>query len=98
MSTIETGGPAFPMQEPKAIHAYALAATDGITNLDERDRAYVKARGEAVCGVTLRDYFAAKAMQGFAASNDIGWKSMNHIAETAYEWADAMLAARKEKP
>ena len=48
-------------------------------------------------GMTLRDYFAAKAMQGFAASNDIGWKSMNHIAETAYEWADAMLAARKEK-
>ena len=28
MSTIETGGPAFPMQEPQAIHAYAIAAAD----------------------------------------------------------------------
>jgi hypothetical protein len=58
MSTIDNGGPAFPMQEPQAIHAYAAAATDGITDLDERDRAYLKARAEAVGGATLRDYFA----------------------------------------
>ena len=58
MSTIETGGPAFPMQEPQAIHAYAIAAVDGITDPDERDRAYLKARAEAVGGATLRDYFA----------------------------------------
>ena len=58
MSTIETGGPAFPMQEPQAIHAYAVAAVDGITDPDERDRAYLKARAEAVGGATLRDYFA----------------------------------------
>ena len=35
--SIETGGPAFPMQEPQAIHAFALAAVDGITDPDERD-------------------------------------------------------------
>ena len=58
MSTIETGGPAFPMQEPQAIHAYAVSAIDGITDPDERDRAYLKARAEAVGGATLRDYFA----------------------------------------
>ncbi len=58
MSTIETGGPAFPMQEPQAIHAFAIAAVDGITNPDERDRAYIKARAEAVGGMTLRDHFA----------------------------------------
>ena len=58
MSTIETGGPAFPMQEPQAIHAYAVAAIDGITDPDERDRAYLKARAEAVGGASLRDYFA----------------------------------------
>ena len=58
MKTIETGGPAFPKQEPQAIHAYAVAAIDGITDLDERDRAYIKARAEAVCGAMLRDYFA----------------------------------------
>ena len=58
MSTIETGGPAFPMQEPQAIHDYAIAAVDGITDPDERDRAYIKARAEAVGGMTLRDHFA----------------------------------------
>lgn len=58
MSTIEDGGPAFPMQEPQAIHAYAVAAIDGITDHDERDRVYTKARAEAVGGATLRDYFA----------------------------------------
>ena len=47
MSTFETGGPAVPMQEPQAIHAYAVARLDGITDPDERDRAYLKARGEA---------------------------------------------------
>ncbi len=96
MSTIDTGGPAFPMQEPKAIHAYALAATDGITDLDERDRAYLKARGEVVCGVTLRDYFAAKAMQGFLAGYG-AWTDEDFSGEAAgaYRVADAMLAARK---
>ena len=69
MSTIETGGPAFPMQEPQAIHAYAIAAVDGITDPDERDRAYLKARAEAVGGATMRDYFAAKAMQGLLAQS-----------------------------
>ena len=58
MSTIEPGGPAFPMQEPQAIHAYAIAAVDGITDPEERDRAYLKARAEAVGGATLRDHFA----------------------------------------
>lgn len=60
MSTINNGGPAFPMQEPQAIHAYAVAAVDGITDPDERDRAYLKARAEAVGGATLRDYFATQ--------------------------------------
>ena len=70
MSTIETGGPAFPMQEPQAIHAYAIAAVDGITDSEERDRAYLKARAEAVGGATLRDYFAAKAMQAMISKHD----------------------------
>ena len=39
MSTINDGGPAFPMQEPQAIHDYAVSAIDGITEPDERDRA-----------------------------------------------------------
>lgn len=48
-------------------------------------------------GMTLRDYFAAKALQGFAAAEENpGWKSIDQVAETAYEWADAMLRARGE--
>ena len=47
-------------------------------------------------GMTLRDYFAAKAMQSFTA--DVGWKSdqqwFDEIAEGAYRQADAMLKAR----
>ena len=47
-------------------------------------------------GMTLRDYFAAKAMQGFAAAaDDTGWRSIDHIAEVSYQWADAMLKARE---
>jgi hypothetical protein len=46
-------------------------------------------------GMTLRDYFAAKAMQGFAAY--IGPSmSFESRAKIAYEWADAMLKAREQ--
>ena len=100
MSTINDGGPAFPMQEPQAIHAYAIAAIDGITDPDERDRAYLKARSEAVGGATLRDYFAAKAMQAYFSNPNVGLGSdgIAAAANAAYRIADAMLAARKEKP
>jgi hypothetical protein len=44
-------------------------------------------------GMTLRDYFAAKAMQGLLAnSQDIPFKLCAH---EAYEYADAMLKARE---
>lgn len=102
MSTIETGGPAFPMQEPQSIHAFAMAAVDGITDSKERDRAYLKARAEAVGGATLRDYFAAKAMAGLMANTsffeDVGGTDSVRTARLAYLTADAMLAARKPDP
>ena len=100
MSTINDGGPAFPMQEPQAIHAYAIAAVDGITDPEERDRAYLKARAEAVGGATLRDYFAAKAMQGLLAQSLGTALGSDPIlgAQYAYRVADAMLAARKQNP
>ena len=50
-------------------------------------------------GMSLRDYFAAKAMQAFL--NDAGWKADQgwffEIAKGAYQMADAMLKAREEK-
>lgn len=46
-------------------------------------------------GMTLRDYFAAKVMQGICAHADTwGLASNPKIANAAYELADAMLAAR----
>lgn len=46
-------------------------------------------------GMTLRDYFAAKAMQGFAATACCWDDGVKGMAQCAYEWADAMLEARK---
>ena len=47
-------------------------------------------------GMTLRDYFAAKAMQGLLAglTPTTVW-SQDEAAETAYNVADAMLRARE---
>ena len=50
------------------------------------------ARCQAQTGMTLRDYFAAKAMQGWIVSNVEA--SNKQFAEAAYEMADAMLAER----
>jgi hypothetical protein len=48
-------------------------------------------------GMTLRDYFAAKAMQSIIKygpwSDDV---DMEEIARLAYQQADAMLKARKK--
>ena len=49
------------------------------------------------CGMTLRDYFAAKAMQGLLAQSQ-GTALGSHVeqaAEYAYAMADAMLKARE---
>lgn len=48
-------------------------------------------------GMTLRDYFAAEAMQAFAKK--VGWGSdriwFEDIAKAAYRMADSMLKARQ---
>lgn len=46
-------------------------------------------------GMTLRDYFAAKVMQGFASDPEIK-AGRGMIAEFAYAWADAMIAERNK--
>lgn len=45
-------------------------------------------------GMTLRDYFAAKAMQGLLASDVDAPK--NKFAENAYAMADAMIKERSK--
>lgn len=59
--------------------------------------------GEPFQGMTLRDYFAAKAMQGLIGSpdwrenagEDVGMDASNYTAIAAYMMADAMLKARE---
>lgn len=45
----------------------------------------------------LRDQFAAAAMQGFMADHKWYDKAPDTVARDAYEYADAMLAAREAK-
>ena len=47
-------------------------------------------------GMTLRDYFAAKAMQGLLASDiECGPDDVASVVASAYILADAMLKARQ---
>jgi hypothetical protein len=59
--------------------------------------------------MTLRDYFAAKAMQGYISARgwhpdftypadfnfDAGKRAANAVSVSAYKWADEMLKARE---
>lgn len=82
MSTINDGGPAFPMAR------VTVLAEDGTPN---------EACAVSHDGMTLRDYFAAKAMQSLLTTidefPDERWRA--GVAMDAYMMADAMLAARK---
>lgn len=60
-------------------------------------------------GMTLRDYFAAQALQGYISAKgwhpdfvfptdfnfDDGKRAADAVAVSAYKWADAMLKARE---
>jgi hypothetical protein len=60
-------------------------------------------------GMTLRDYFAAKALQGYISAKawhpdftyptdfnfDAGKRAADAVAVAAYQYADAMLKARE---
>lgn len=46
-------------------------------------------------GMSLRDYFAAKAMQGFLSNNNERIYGEKALARNSYACADAMLEARK---
>ncbi|HBX8243147.1 TPA: hypothetical protein MIH45_26865 [Klebsiella pneumoniae] len=90
-----TGGPAFPVSDGAAHRiAMQLAGDD--------EAKYIAESAKALAGMTLRDYFAANAMQGWLAGYSAG---INHparseegftVAELSYLMADAMLKAREE--
>ena len=45
-------------------------------------------------GLSIRDYFAAKAMQGMIAAVGYHRGEVDFMAESAYDCADAMLKGR----
>ena len=47
-------------------------------------------------GMTLRDYFAAKAMQAYLTADETGW-DFYELASSAYTMADAMLKERSDE-
>jgi hypothetical protein len=98
MNQNSNGGPAFPSNDQAVAHTIAAAAIEGIEDAAERDRVYIAARAQAQQGMSLRDYFAAKFMQGFIAAPDRE-ENYSHVtkadcAKLSYEMADAMLAER----
>lgn len=86
----DTSGPAFPTTPVS--HGYSPGEGGEGTG--------------AQTGMTLRDYFAAAAMQGMLAYSNVNpsygnWVencSPDRVAVQAYVYADAMLAARDRQP
>lgn len=80
MSAHNDGGPAFPIP--------IAGCNDGsVYNTLEQSS------GE-LGGMTLRDYFAAKAMQSLIVDPERADQSREECARLSYLMADAMLAAR----
>ena len=86
MPNINDGGPAFPVAD----YDHMIFQPETVTET-KRD----------LSGMSLRDYFAAKALptawtafaDGYFEAD--GWDSINEgVAVCAYQMADAMLAAR----
>ena len=98
MSNQNNGGPAFPSSENGTSHTIAMAAMLQLpenASTDEKDKIYIQTKAKAMQGMSLRDYFAAKAMQGICSHADTwGLISNEKIAAASYDLADAMLAAR----
>jgi hypothetical protein len=78
MNNTNTGGPAFPT----TVRDHYDPETGGQWS------EYVDP------GMSLRDYFAAKAMQGYCT--DPVMTSAESVATLAYQIADAMLRAREQ--
>lgn len=85
MSTeINDGGPAFPIPLE-------------VVNRSELYGGYIE-QVESHGGMSLRDYFAARAMAAIYQRATGECLSLELLSSSAYEIADAMLIAREEQP
>lgn len=92
----QTGGPAFPVADGAA-HRIAMQVSG------DDEAKYIVESAKALSGMTLRDYFAAKAMaaivrrwDGHSFGGSPESPQYKELAEDAYYIADAMLRAREE--
>lgn len=84
MNATNDGGPAFPVD----CNWQDGVPTSGVQTSSKTGMA---------TGMTLRDYFAAKAMQGLLGAGrdaQYGQSSVDDLSSAAYFIADAMLEAR----
>ena len=77
---------------------------------EDTDKTWMEVHGGFAKDITLRDYLAAKAMQGYISARawhpdyvlaedfnfDAGRLAANAVAVNAYKYADAMLKAREK--
>jgi hypothetical protein len=70
-----------------------------VRDVDKTGEEHMKAFPNLVgqLGMDLRDYFAAKAMQGMLAGYQGNPPEPEKVVEDAYYYADQMLKAREEK-
>lgn len=100
MSNKDNGGPAFPCSENGTSHTIAMAAMLELpetATAEEKDKVYIQTKAQSLQGMSLRDYFAAKAMGGMIANvvkGHVSYGNTQDLAVRAYEVADEMLAAR----
>lgn len=81
----DDGGPAFPR----------VGNWPDLNNVDHEDlHAALATKTEPQDGMTLRDFFAAKALAAIYESSD-GETTYDEMADSAYSIADAMLKARE---
>jgi hypothetical protein len=80
---INDGGPAFPTAATATTHGFYQDGQPCMTHYGSRS------------GITVRDYFAAAALQGLMASREISLDEYD--GPYVYEIADAMLKAREAK-
>jgi len=83
------------MTTAKKINDGGSVTADLICQRHVAENVIAEDKVKSVGGLSLRDYFAAAALQGYCTRADIDFLRMEALAKHAYELADAMLYARK---
>lgn len=81
---MKDSGSAFP-----GLHTGTMQFLKGSLNVDKLEL-------QGTYGMTLRDYFAAKAVQGMLSNEKFSTFSTEHIVKSSLAIADEMIKARSE--